>query len=63
MNKQKLLFALAMLIFGSIGLFVRTLPFTSSQIALAGGLSGALFSLCPASSLKRGSRSGVSETT
>lgn len=35
----------AMLIFGSIGLFVRALPFQSAQIALARGLIGSLFLL------------------
>ena len=54
MNKQKLLFALAMLIFGSIGLFVRTLPFTSSQIALARGLIGSAFLFASRFILKKG---------
>ena len=54
MNKQKLLFALAMLIFGSIGLFVRTLPFTSSQIALARGLIGSAFLFASSFILKKG---------
>lgn len=54
MNKQKLLFALAMLIFGSIGLFVRTLPFTSSQIALARGLIGSAFLFVSSFILKKG---------
>ncbi|MFN6431430.1 DMT family transporter [Eubacterium callanderi] len=54
MNKQKLLFALAMLIFGSIGLFVRTLPFTSSQIALARGLIGSTFLFASSFILKKG---------
>ena len=54
MNKQKLLFALAMLIFGSIGLFVRTLPFTSSQIALARGLIGSVFLFASSFILKKG---------
>ena len=54
MNKQKLLIALAMLIFGSIGLFVRTLPFTSSQIALARGLIGSAFLFASSFILKKG---------
>ena len=54
MNKQKLLFALARLIFGSIGLFVRTLPFTSSQIALARGLIGSAFLFASSFILKKG---------
>ena len=54
MNKQKLLFVLAMLIFGSIGLFVRTLPFTSSQIALARGLIGSAFLFASSFILKKG---------
>lgn len=54
MNKQKLLFALAMLIFGSIGLFVRTLPFTSSQITLARGLIGSAFLFASSFILKKG---------
>lgn len=54
MNKQKLLFALAMLIFGSIGLFVRTLPFTSSQIALARGLIGSAFLFTSSFIFKKG---------
>lgn len=54
MNKQKLLFALAMLIFGSIGLFVRTLPFTSSQIALARGLIGSAFLFVSSFIFKKG---------
>ena len=54
MNKQKLLFALTMLIFGSIGLFVRTLPFTSSQIALARGLIGSAFLFASSFILKKG---------
>ena len=54
MNKQKLLFALAMLILGSIGLFVRTLPFTSIQIALARGLIGSAFLFASSFILKKG---------
>lgn len=54
MNKRKLLFALAMLIFGSIGLFVRTLPFTSSQIALARGLIGSAFLFASSFIFKKG---------
>lgn len=54
MNKQKLLFALAMLIFGSISLFVRTLPFTSSQIALARGLIGSAFLFASSFIFKKG---------
>lgn len=54
MNKQKMLFALAMLIFGSIGLFVRTLPFTSSQIALARGLIGSAFLFASSFIFKKG---------
>lgn len=54
MNKQKLLFALAMLIFGSIGLFVRTLPFTSSQIALARGFIGSAFLFASSFIFKKG---------
>lgn len=54
MNKQKLLFALAMLILGSIGLFVRTLPFTSSQIALARGLIGSAFLFASSFIFKKG---------
>lgn len=54
MNRQKLLFAMTMLILGSIGLFVRTLPFTSSQIALARGLIGSAFLFVSSLILKKG---------
>lgn len=43
MNKAKISFIISMLIFGSIGLLVRNIPFTSSQIALVRGLIGSLF--------------------
>ncbi|QWU14514.1 EamA domain-containing membrane protein RarD [Paenibacillus sophorae] len=42
MSKAKISFIISMLIFGSIGLFVRNIPFTSSQIALVRGLVGSL---------------------
>ncbi|AIQ13399.1 DMT family transporter [Paenibacillus durus] len=42
MSKAKISFIISMLIFGSIGLFVRNIPFSSSQIALVRGLVGSL---------------------
>ncbi len=45
MNTAKIKYISAMLIFGSVGLFVRMLPFPSAQIALARGLIGCLFLL------------------
>ncbi|HZK85234.1 MAG TPA: DMT family transporter [Desulfosporosinus sp.] len=43
MKKAKVLFILSMLIVGSIGLFVRSIPFTSPQIALVRGVVGSIF--------------------
>lgn len=43
--KEKLLMICSMLIFGSIGLFVRFIPLTSGQVALWRGATGCLF-LC-----------------
>jgi len=43
MKKEKLLLAIIMIGFGSIGLFVKSVPFTSGQIALARGAIGSLF--------------------
>ncbi|MDP4088690.1 MAG: DMT family transporter [Bacillota bacterium] len=43
MNRSKFTLVSAMLIFGSVGLFVRSIPFTSSQIALVRGIIGGLF--------------------
>lgn len=45
MNKAKLNLILAMLIFGSIGLFVKRIPLPSAQIALARGVIGSFFLL------------------
>ena len=44
--KAKLEFLSAMLIFGTIGLFRRMIPFPSSLIAATRGLIGTLFLLC-----------------
>ncbi len=43
MIKDKLLLVFVMLTFGSLGLFVRNMSFSSAQIAMARGLIGALF--------------------
>ena len=43
MNKLKL--SLSMLIFGTIGIFVKYIPLTSSTIAMARGYMGAAFLL------------------
>ena len=43
MKKEKYLLAIIMIGFGSIGLFVKSVPFTSGQIALARGAIGSLF--------------------
>ena len=45
MNTSKFQFILSMVIVGSVGLFVRLLPFASSQIAMARGAIGCLFVL------------------
>ncbi len=45
MKKAKLNLILAMLIFGSIGLFVKRIPLPSAQIALARGVIGSFFLL------------------
>lgn len=45
MNTAKFQFILSMIIVGSVGLFVRLLPFPSSQIAMARGAIGCLFVL------------------
>lgn len=45
MNKSKLEFLAAMLIFGTIGLFRRSIPFPSSLIAASRGFIGTLFLL------------------
>ncbi len=45
MNTAKIKYISAMLIFGSVGLVVRMLPFPSAQIALARGFIGCLFLL------------------
>ena len=45
MNKYKLQLILSMSIFGSIGLFVRYIPLSSSVIAFSRGLIGSLFLL------------------
>jgi len=42
MNTMKLTMAFAMLVFGSIGLFVRRIPMTSAQISLMRGAVGAV---------------------
>lgn len=44
MNKLKL--SLSMLIFGTIGIFVKYIPLTSSTIAMTRGFMGAAFLLC-----------------
>ena len=43
--KSKLMFVTAMLIFGSIGLFVRNIPISSGQVAAVRGLIGSLYLL------------------
>lgn len=43
LNNAKIKLIIAMLIFGSIGLLVRNIPFASSQVALARGIIGSLF--------------------
>lgn len=43
MDRAKIGLIISMLIFGSIGLFVRNIPFTSSQIALERGIVGSIF--------------------
>lgn len=45
MLKAKLGFLFSMILAGSIGLFVKAIPFTSGQIALVRGLSGGIFLL------------------
>lgn len=45
MNIAKVKYISSMLIFGSIGIFVRMLPFTSAQIALVRGMAGCGFLL------------------
>lgn len=45
MKKAKLEFIIAMLIFGSIGLFVKNINLSSSMIALARGIIGCIFLL------------------
>lgn len=49
MNKSKLIYIAAMLIFGSIGVFTRKIELSSGQIALVRGMIGSLFLLlaCP----------------
>lgn len=41
--KDKLLFIISMMIFGSIGLIVRGIPLTSAQIAMIRGVIGSIF--------------------
>ena len=43
MKKYKLGLIIAMLIWGSIGIFVRYIDFTSSQIALVRAIVGSIF--------------------
>ncbi len=45
MNVAKVKYISSMLIFGSIGIFVRMLPYSSAQIALARGMAGCVFLL------------------
>lgn len=45
MNTAKFEFILSMVIVGSVGLFVRLLPFASSQVAMARGAIGCIFVL------------------
>lgn len=42
--KSKIQFLLSMIIFGTIGIFVRYIDLSSSEIALLRGLIGSLFS-------------------
>lgn len=51
--KSKLCLIIAMLIFGSIGLYVREIPLASSQIALARGVIGSVFLLGASFIMKR----------
>jgi hypothetical protein len=46
MKNAKIKFIAAMLIFGSIGLFVRNIDIASSQIAVTRGMIGSLFLFC-----------------
>ncbi len=48
MKSMKLLMAFSMLVFGSVGLFVRRVPMTSAQISLLRGLAGGFFLLAGA---------------
>ncbi len=43
LNKYKLKFSLAMAIFGTIGIFVRVIPFPSSVICMCRGVFGGIF--------------------
>ncbi|MBU5676049.1 DMT family transporter [Alkaliphilus sp. MSJ-5] len=43
MKKARIQFVLSMLIVGSMGLFVRNIPFSSAQIALVRGILGCVF--------------------
>lgn len=45
MNAAKIKYIFSMVIFGSVGIFVRMLPFSSAQIALARGMIGCGFLL------------------
>lgn len=51
--KSKLYLIIAMLIFGSISIFVREIPLSSAQIALARGFIGSLFLLGTSVIMKR----------
>ena len=53
MRGAKLRFIITMLVFGSIGLFVKYIPFTSAQIACTRGLIGSLFLLLIGGGIKR----------
>lgn len=49
MKNKKVLYIITMMVFGSIGLFVRNIPLPSGQIALVRGVIGCIFLLavCP----------------
>lgn len=56
-------FILSMLIFGTVGLFVRGIDLPSSTIALARGLMGAAFLVCAALALRKSLCVGLSRST
>lgn len=53
-SKARLSLGLSVVIFGSIGIFRRYIPFSSGFIAFVRGITGAAFLLLPASATKKG---------